>query len=281
MTKRLSWLLLLGVAAGVLVLVPDLWAAPGQDLHRQTVPTRTSESPPATAPPTSASATSSSATSSTPTSPPPTSSLGTAAPPGPEQTAQPGVAAPTAVSPESEDTPVPMPASVAAEAAPAPENVSVCVLAYHDRDRDSNRSEETEELLPSAEFVLSDISGQIGRYISDGVSEPFCFTDLAPGAYRVTQSPPPGYELSDSGEWAIALVGGARLQHQFGNVRSEGKFASGEAGDTPSESRDDGGQAERLDFATVLSTIAKISGVLALALAAGIVVLFVLDRRGL
>lgn len=281
MTKRLSWLLLLGVLAAALALAPDLWAASDQNLYRQTVPTRTSESSLTLESPTSAPATSSSTAAATPKSPSPTSSLATSAPLAPEQVAQPGAAVITDVVPVTEETPVPMPVSATAEAAPAPENVSICVLAYHDRDGDTNRGEDTEELLPSAEFVLSDISGVIGRYVSDGVSEPFCFTDLAAGAYRVTQTSPPGFELSGSSEWAIALVGGASLEHQFGNVRAEGEFPSGQPGDSATESEDGGDESGRSGFANVLSTIAKISGVLALVLAAGIVVLFILDRRGL
>ncbi|MGQ9468050.1 MAG: hypothetical protein ACUVSG_10495, partial [Anaerolineae bacterium] len=51
MRKAIFWgilviLLLVGLAVG-----PDLWAAPGQSPHRQTVPTRTPVPPPTEPPP--------------------------------------------------------------------------------------------------------------------------------------------------------------------------------------------------------------------------------------
>jgi hypothetical protein len=45
------WLVLLGILAIGLAMGPDLWAAPGQNLERQTVPTKTPTSqPPKTQP---------------------------------------------------------------------------------------------------------------------------------------------------------------------------------------------------------------------------------------
>ena len=291
MTKRAFWLLLLGALTAGLAVAPGLWAAPGQDPNRQTVPTRTSSSPPtstATSRPTSAS-------TSPPTSPPtalpsvssPTSSP-TFLPPtstqaAPAETVEPAdspipventqVAVPVSSSPATSESDL-------AEASPVPESVSICVLAYHDRDRDTYRNEETEELLPTAKFILSDESGVVSQYVSDGVSEPFCFTDLAPGAYRVIHSAPPGYEPSGSVEWVVALVGGTSFEHQFGDMRSEGAAPDETIGSSPGPE----GEGERTGqqaFGRFLSTVAKVSGVLALVLAVGIAVLFVLDRREL
>ena len=154
------------------------------------------------------------------------------------------------------------------------------MLAYHDRDRDTYRNEETEELLPSAEFVLLDESGVVSEYVSDGVSEPFCFTDLAPGAYRVIHSAPPGYEPSGLVEWVVALVGGTSFEHQFGDARSEGAVPDETLGSSPGPG-EEGERSAQQAFGRFLSTVAKVSGVLALVLAVGIAVLFALDRREL
>jgi len=78
--RSAHWLLSLGILAAVLAVGPDLWAAPAQDLGRQTVPTRTPEPPPPT---------------DTPPPPPPTE---TPPPPGPT--------APAASPGASEEVPV-------------------------------------------------------------------------------------------------------------------------------------------------------------------------------
>jgi hypothetical protein len=158
---------------------------------------------------------------------------------------------------------------------------SICVLAYHDRNNDTFRDEGTEELLPNAEFSIADASGVIDRYTSDGVHEPHCFNGLAPGAYRVIQTSPPGYEASTPAEWPVALAEGTGLELQFGNVRSEGQPASGEAVEPTAEGENGGEAADNSTFRRIFAIVAKVSGVLVLILAAGVAVLFVLNRRGM
>ena len=46
MTKGMLWLVLSGILVFGLITKPDLWAAPGQNPARHTVPTRTPEQPP-------------------------------------------------------------------------------------------------------------------------------------------------------------------------------------------------------------------------------------------
>ena len=188
--------------------------------------------------------------------------------------------APTAQS--APPTPAPTaPAGEAPVAEVASGGAAVCVLAYHDRNADTFRDEETEELLPNAEFSLADASGVVDRYTSDGISEPYCFTGLAPGAYRVIQNAPPGYQPSGPAEWPVAVAEGTTLDIQFSNVRSEGGVPASETNEpTPSEEQnseqvDNGGSA----VSGIFATVAKVSGILVLLLAAGVAVLFVLNRR--
>jgi LysM repeat protein len=158
---------------------------------------------------------------------------------------------------------------------------SVCVLAYHDRNSDTFRDSATEELLPNAEFTLADVSGVIDRYTSDGVHEPYCFTGLPAGAYRVIQSSPPGYAPITPAEWPVALAEGTGLELQFGNVRSEGAATPGETAqpETAGEGDENKPADDESTFRRLFAIIARVSGVLVLVLAAGVAVLFVLNRR--
>jgi len=151
------------------------------------------------------------------------------------------------------------------------------VLAYHDRNSDTFRDEGTEELLPNAEFTVADASGVIDRYTSDGVHEPHCFAGLAPGAYRVIQNSPPGYASSGPAESSVAVAEGTSFDVQFGNVRSETE-TPGEAPTPTSESEGENGSNDGT-ISRLFATVAKVSGILVLILAAGVAVLFVLNRR--
>jgi hypothetical protein len=151
------------------------------------------------------------------------------------------------------------------------------VLAYHDRNGDTFRDQATEELLPNAEFTIADASGVVDRYTSDGISEPYCFTGLAPGAYRVIQNSPSGYEPSTPAEWPVAVAEGTSLDIQFGSSRSEGATSGETTQPTPAEESSESGAGSTVGG--VFATVAKVSGVLVLILAAGVAVLFFLNRR--
>ena len=185
--------------------------------------------------------------------------------------------------PSETPTPTPLPAPPTPEPTPAIEEVaggaSICVLAYHDRSRDTFRDEETEELLPNAEFTVADTSGVVARYTSDGINEPYCFTGLTPGAYRVIQNSPPGYEPSGPAEWAVAISEDTSWDLQFGNARSESPAAPGETADPTPTSEGNNEPAGGSTFSSVFATVAKISGVLVLILAIGVAVIFALNRR--
>lgn len=153
----------------------------------------------------------------------------------------------------------------------------ICVLAYHDRNGDTFRDEATEELLPNAQFTIADTSGVVGRYTSNGVNEPHCF-DLPPGAYRVIQASPPGYAPSGPSEWAVPLPEGNSLDVQFGNARGEDSETPGEAVEPTPGGEDGESSDESSVFDHVFATVAKVSGILVLILAAGVAVLFFANR---
>ncbi len=190
---------------------------------------------------------------------------------------QPVAADPTPVP----DQPTPAPEGEAGGPEAVLEGNTICVVAYHDRDGNTFRAADTEELLPNAEFLLADASGVLSRYTSDGLHEPYCFSGLAPGTYRVILNSPAGYEPSGPAEWPAALTEGARLELQFGNVRSDGtgQPADGEGSESEPAGEGNSGNSAGSAVSAVLSTIAKVSGILVLVLATGVAVLFVFTRR--
>jgi len=181
------------------------------------------------------------------------------------------------------------------ESEAAPGGASVCVLAFHDRNGDTVRDPANEELLPNVEFTLATASGVAAQYTSDGVSEPHCFTGLAPGSYRVIQQAPAGYEATGLPEQNVALAEGTSFDLQFGNARttaagetegteegeevaeSESTDASASGGGGESSSSGEDNESDLLS--RVLTNVARVAGVLVLILAGAIAVLFFLTRR--
>lgn len=184
-------------------------------------------------------------------------------------------------------TPLPPPPTTVPESTAPPvegtavgEGASICVLAFHDQNNNTFRDDEaTEGLLPSAEFTIANESGVVARYTSDGIHEPHCFTGLAPGAYRVIlDSPPTGYAPSGQAERAVAVAEGTNLDVQFGVVRGESP-APNETID-PGTTSEEGNESDGGPTAGgILASVAKVGGIVILALAAGVAVLFVLNQR--
>ncbi|MGD2143152.1 MAG: LysM peptidoglycan-binding domain-containing protein [Anaerolineae bacterium] len=191
----------------------------------------------------------------------------------------------------STPTPLPEPPTATPEtaaqatASPSPESdaASLCVLAFHDRNGDTVRDSEGEELLPNVDFTVADASGVVAEYTTDGVSEPYCFTGLPPGSYRVIQQAPAGYEPTGMTEQNVALAEGTSFDFQFGSVRAEAT-SPGEAGGeetepaSPGEESGDSGR-DGPELGNILVNVARVAGILVLILAGAIAVLFVLTRR--
>ncbi len=124
MKVKFGWIVLLAVVLAALAAVPDLWAAPGQSPHRQTVPTRT-PSPGPTSPPTATQPPPPSATEPPPPPPSPT----VTPPPSPTATPPPRPPSPTAAgapavtgtpSPSPVPSPTPLPLTPTALLRPSP-----------------------------------------------------------------------------------------------------------------------------------------------------------------
>jgi LysM repeat protein len=185
---------------------------------------------------------------------------------------------PTAV-PEEPATSVPEAPAVEAPATGA--GASICVLAFSDQNSNTFRDDETAEgLIPGAQFTISGDSGVVAQYMSDGLTEPYCFERLAPGAYRVTSAPPAGYTVSGQAERSVAVADGTSLDVQFGIIRGENSVAENPNAETePAGDGSGDGSGGSSSFGSFVAGAAKFVGILMLAVAAGGAVLFVLNQR--
>ncbi len=112
-------------------------------------------------------------------------------------------------------TPAPAPVTAVASSAinPAAATGQVCVLLFNDRNQ--NRIQEVgEELLSGGKIALN--QGAAGSYDTDGVSEPFCFAELAAGDYVAAASAPAGYGLTTPAQLRVRLNPGASVNLTFG-----------------------------------------------------------------
>jgi hypothetical protein len=101
---------------------------------------------------------------------------------------------------------------------PTPTTGQVCVQAYNDRDSDRQQGAD-ENLLAGVVFTLSDASGPLESYTTDGVSEPHCFPDLQPGSYSVSAKPPASFSAMTEKTTVVALNGGMKTDISFGARR--------------------------------------------------------------
>jgi hypothetical protein len=99
---------------------------------------------------------------------------------------------------------------------PTPARGDICMLAYHDRN-DNKMRDPDEELLPGAMFTLSDARRTVANYITDGINEPYCFTDLTPGTYFLSEENPPSYDSTTRDDWGVVICGGSAIQIEFGD----------------------------------------------------------------
>jgi hypothetical protein len=149
-------------------------------------------------------------------------------------------------------------------------------------------ADEGEMLLPNAEINLLARSGPVDSRTTDGISEPWCFTDLEPGNYILRHSAPPGYTLTDGGQVNVNLSAGQVWALELAYVRDdeagaadpnapETDPATESPDNTPTDEpeNDNGGSG----MTNVLNVVLRVSGFIVLALAVAVLVLFILSRR--
>lgn len=180
-------------------------------------------------------------------------------------------------------------------AAPEGNSAAVCVAAFNDVNGDMFRQADSEGLLPNAEISLVGTSGPAGTYRTDGISEPYCFQNLQPGNYILRHTPPAGFKLTGSGQWNIALgegqVSSVELAYQRDESAGPVADASGSESDAPAQETSNQPDEETSDtseepreprsITDIINWIVRISGIIVVALAAGVAFLFYLSRQRL
>lgn len=87
------------------------------------------------------------------------------------------------------------PVQTGEQADPLRTTAEVCVLMFDDRNQ--NRLQNPNEgLLEGGLIVLRQGTTDLSSYLTNGISEPFCFTDLPAGSYTIASIPPEGYGLT-------------------------------------------------------------------------------------
>jgi LysM repeat protein len=203
----------------------------------------------------------------------------------PQPTATPEVAeeAPEATVPEPVEAPAIeiSPPQSGLPASPAAGKGAVCVLAFYDANGDMFRQADAGEmLLPGSQISLLARSGPVDSRTTDGISEPWCFDDLEPGTYILRHTAPPGYVMSDSGQWNFTVDAGEVEAFELAYTRDlepapEGEVTLPEPSGATDETEVSGGSP----VTNVLNVVLRVTGFIVLALAIAVLVLFVLSRR--
>lgn len=104
------------------------------------------------------------------------------------------------------------PAPVAAE----PQASAVCVSLFGDGNGNGVLDQGIETLLADAAVTLSRGGSTVATYVSDGLSDSYCFEDLTPDTYQVQFFPPANYRTTTDGTWAVVVAEGVRVPVSFG-----------------------------------------------------------------
>jgi LysM repeat protein len=159
-------------------------------------------------------------------------------------TIAPTAAPPSAAAPESTSTPVAI-ANLNPDAAPANRGL-LCVRAFEDTNNDG-LYDERNALMQGAIFNVINAQGQnVVSYVSDGVSEPHCFTRLQPGNYTVSIDPASDTVATSDRKWSVTLASGSTIDVNFG-ARLKSAAAQSPAGTDTS-----GGPSATLGLAFVV-----------------------------
>jgi hypothetical protein len=135
-----------------------------------------------------------------------------------------------------------------------------------------------EELLPGAMFTLSDARQTVGTYITDGINEPYCFLDLMPGNYFLSEEDPPDYDSTTRDDWGLVVAGGAIIQIDFGDNLQPTPVPTSPPAPTPTPVPIPTPTPEPL-MSTLSANLYKVSGIIIIVLAAAIAIVFNILRR--
>ncbi len=147
------------------------------------------------------------------------------------------------------------------------DSATVCAMMFEDLNGNGKR-DANEGLVSGGQFTVVDTAtgAPLQSYTTDGINEPHCFANLAPGEYTVSSAAPQGYNPTTSGAIPLPrLEAGAYSNTEFGAQPSSN--TSGNATDTA-------GGNSRLRIA-----LFGAAGIMFLLLAAGVAGFLILRQQ--
>ncbi len=142
------------------------------------------------------------------------------------------------------------------------------MLLFDDANGNTLRDED-ELLLAGGSLTVSNASGFLQTYSTDGATEPHCFPSLTTGEYIAAATPPGGYAMTTIESLSVMVDAGADLDIPFGATGSPSDEVEVDDGD---ETGGDGGTP-------IGRILLGVSGLLVLAVAGGLGVYFLIFRR--
>src|SRR5690606_39266048 len=107
-------------------------------------------------------------------------------------------------------------APLAAESSPVEELAgTICVATFDDVNADGQRNE-GESLVANAAIAIARGGTTVSTYITDGVSEPFCFELTQADSYQLQLFPPAGFASTTEDNWAVGIANGESYTVSFG-----------------------------------------------------------------
>ena len=100
-------------------------------------------------------------------------------------------------------------------ATPAAVAGTICVGTFLDANADGQRNE-GEELVANAAVAISRGGTTASTYITDGVSEPYCFELTDADSYQLQLYPPAGLAATTEDNWAVSIANGESYTVLFG-----------------------------------------------------------------
>lgn len=107
------------------------------------------------------------------------------------------------------------PESAPVTEAAAPLAGTICVATFQDANADGQRGE-GEPLVPNAAIAIARAGSTVSTYITDGISEPYCFELTDADSYQLQLYPPAGFASTTQDNWAVAIANGESYTVSFG-----------------------------------------------------------------
>lgn len=137
----------------------------------------------------------------------------------------------------------------------------VCVIVYEDKDGDAVYFIENENLLADAAVSLFQDGVNKASYVTDGVTEPFCFENLEAGTYQVQVYPPAGYQATTPESWSVAVAEGVIIPVTFGLAPAPQEVAEVSPTESP-DAADTANTETAVSSSTESGGLGSISGLL-------------------